>query len=241
MASLRAPTLLPVLALNSLPPAHIDWGDLFLSGALGMAAGFITSALGGPINVTIVNESARCGFLRAFLIAAGAVVMETIYCSVAFAGFSSVFDSHTVQATMQLASFILVLWLGLKYLFAGHVPGEERSLKVVESRLHPHAAFWIGFVRVLANPGVLLLWLGITASLLSHGALTNTWASKGVFCAGVASSGWIWFAGLSWGVSRGHGRFSGKVLRRISQFSGIVLLVTAVIIASRLIHLLARR
>ncbi|HTH48524.1 MAG TPA: LysE family transporter [Candidatus Limnocylindria bacterium] len=230
-----------MFALTPLPPVHIDWEELILGGSLGMLAGFITSALGGPINVTIVNESARCGFLRAFLIAAGAVVMETIYCSVAFAGFGSVFDSRTVQATMQLVSFILVLWLGLKYLFVGQVPGEERSLKVVESRLHPHTAFWIGFVRVLANPGVLLLWLGITASLLSHGALANTWAAKGVFCLGVASSGWIWFAGLSWGVSRGHGRFSGKALRRISQFSGIVLLATAVLIASRLIHMLARR
>jgi threonine/homoserine/homoserine lactone efflux protein len=230
-----------VLAFHSLLPANTSWDDLVLGGSLGMLAGFVTSALGGPINVTIVNESARCGFLRAFLIAAGAVVMETIYCSVAFAGFGSVFHSHMVQATMQLVSFILVLWLGLKYLFAGQVPGEERSLKVVESRLHPHTAFWIGFVRVLANPGVLLLWLGITASLLSHGAMADTLVTKGVFCAGVAISGWIWFAGLSWGVSRGHGRFSGKALRRISQFSGIVLLVTAVIIAGRLIHLLARR
>ena len=158
-----------------------DWQELQLDAGLGMLAGFITSALGGPINVTIVNESARNGFLRAFLIAAGAVLMETIYCVVAFAGFSSLFLSHTVQAVMQLTSFVLVLWLGLKYLLAGHVPGEGRVERMVEKRLNPHTAFWIGFVRVLANPGVLLLWLGITASLLSHGALDPTWASKGVF------------------------------------------------------------
>ena len=96
-------------------------------------------------------------------------------------------------------------------------------------------------MRVLANPGVLLLWLGITASLLSHGALADTWVSKGVFCGGVAVSGLIWFAGVSWGFSRGHGRFSVNSLRRISQLSGIVLLVTAGILAVRLIHLLARR
>ena len=219
----------------------MDWSELYLSASLGLLAGFITAALGGPINVTIVNESAKGGFLRAFLIAAGAVVMETIYCAIALAGFGSLFQTHIVQAVMQLASFLLVLWLGLKYLFAGHVPGEARSLRAVELRLHPHTAFWIGFVRVLANPGVLLLWLGITASLLSHGVLADTWVSKGVFCGGVAVSGLIWFAGVSWGISRGHGRFSVNSLRRISQLSGIVLLVTAGILAVRLIHLLARR
>lgn len=219
----------------------IDWEDLALSGSLGLLAGFITSALGGPINVTIVNESATRGFRHAFLIATGAVLMETVYCLVAFAGFGSLFESRTVQAAMQLVSFLLVLWLGVKYLVAGQVPGAARSLRVVEARLHPHAAFWIGFVRVLANPGVLLLWLGITASLLSHGALTNTWASRGVFCGGVALSGLIWFAGVSWGVSRGHGRFPVKVLKRISQISGVALLATAALLAGRLIHLLARR
>ena len=218
-----------------------DWQELPLDAGLGVLAGFITSALGGPINVTIVNESARSGFLRAFLIAAGAVLMETIYCVVAFAGFSSLFLSHTVQAVMQLTSFVLVLWLGLKYLLAGHVPGEGRVERMVEKRLNPHTAFWIGFVRVLANPGVLLLWLGITASLLSHGALDPTWASKGVFCAGVAASGLVWFAGVSAAVARGKGRFSVKLLRTISQASGIVLLITAVVIAVRLVQLLAKR
>ena len=218
-----------------------DWQELPLDAGLGVLAGFITSALGGPINVTIVNESARSGFLRAFLIAAGAVLMETIYCMVAFAGFSSLFLSHTVQAVMQLTSFVLVLWLGLKYLLAGHVPGEGRVELMVEKRLNPHTAFWIGFVRVLANPGVLLLWLGITASLLSHGALDPTWASKGVFCAGVAASGLVWFAGVSAAVARGKGRFSVQLLRTISKASGIVLLITAVVIAVRLVQLLAKR
>lgn len=217
-----------------------DWQELYLSLSLGLLAGFLTSALGGPINITIVNESARGGFLRAFLIAAGAVVMETIYCAIAFAGFGSLFQTHTVQAAMQLASFLLVLWLGVKYLIVGAVPGETRSLRAFEARLHPHTAFWIGFVRVLANPGVLLLWLGITASLLSHGVLSDTWATKGVFCGGVAASGLLWFAGVSWGVSRGHGRFSVNSLRRISQVSGVLLLVTACVLAVRLVHLLAR-
>ena len=213
---------------------------MLTAGGLGLLAGFITSALGGPVNVTVVNESATRGFRGAFIMAVGAVLMETLYCVAAFAGFAQLFQIQFVRAAMELFSFLLVLWLAIKYLRAGHIPGEERVEEFVERKLHPHTAFWTGFVRVLGNPGVLLLWIGITGSLLAHGALEATWDSKGFFCAGVAISGFVWFAGVSWGVSRGHGKFSAIALRRLSQASGVLLLITAVVIAGRIVSLLAK-
>ncbi len=214
--------------------------EMLTAGGFGLLAGFITSALGGPVNVTVVNESATRGFRGAFIMAVGAVLMETLYCVAAFAGFAQLFQIQLVRAAMELFSFVLVLWLAIKYLRAGHIPGEERVEEFVERKLHPHTAFWTGFVRVLGNPGVLLLWIGITGSLLAHGALEATWDSKGFFCAGVAVSGFLWFAGVSWGVSRGHGKFSAIALRRLSQASGVLLLITAVVIAGRIVSLLAK-
>jgi threonine/homoserine/homoserine lactone efflux protein len=218
----------------------ISLTDMLTAGGLGLLAGFITSALGGPINVTVVNESATRGFRRAFIMAIGAVLMETIYCAVAFAGFAKLFEIQFVRAAMELFSFLLVLWLAIKYLRAGHIPGEEKVEEFVEQKLHPHTAFWTGFVRVLGNPGVLLLWIGITGSLLAHGAMEASWTSKGCFCLGVAGSGLVWFGGVSWGVSRGHSQLSSLALRRLSQASGILLLITAAIIAGRIVMLLAK-
>lgn len=220
-----------------------DWQDIITAAAVGIGAGFITSALGGPINITVVNESAQRGFSRGLLIALGATAMEIVYCAAAFAGFAELFQRPLVRAIMELFSFLLVLWLGIKYLRAGHLevgPKLERLEHLVEEKLHPHTAFWTGFVRVLANPGVLLLWIGITGSLVAHGVLQPTVAGKLMFCGGVAAAGCTWFTGLSWGVSRGHGRFSVPTLRRISQASGLLLLITAGLIASRLIVALAK-
>ncbi len=214
--------------------------EMLTAGGLGLLAGFITSALGGPVNVTVVNESATRGFRGAFIMAVGAVLMETLYCIAAFAGFAQLFQIQLVRAAMELFSFVLVLWLAVKYLRAGHIPGEEKVEDFVERKLHPHTAFWTGFVRVLGNPGVLLLWVGITGSLLAHGAIEPTWGSKGFFCAGVGLSGFAWFGGVSWGVSRGHGRFSAIALRQLSRASGVLLLVTAVVIAGRIVLLLAK-
>ena len=138
---------------------------------VGIVSGLVTSIPGGPVNAAILNEGARRGFARTIFIGAGAVLMEAIYCTIASAGFGEIFGNPTIQAAMELGSFVLTLWLGMKYLLGSPMPGEERGIEMVEHRFHPHAGFWIGFSRVLGNPGILLLWIGVAASLLAHGWL----------------------------------------------------------------------
>jgi threonine/homoserine/homoserine lactone efflux protein len=48
--------------------------------------GFLVQFPVGPINLTILNEGARRGFKWAVLIGSGAVLMETLYCALAFMG-----------------------------------------------------------------------------------------------------------------------------------------------------------
>src|SRR5256885_8625502 len=88
----------------------------------GFVSGFVVSIPVGPINISIVNEGARRGFAWAFLIGLGATIMEVIYCAIAFAGFTQMFDSRWIKATMELVSFLLMLFLGVKYLVAHSLP-----------------------------------------------------------------------------------------------------------------------
>ena len=209
--------------------------------ALGITAGFVTSIPGGPINATIVAEAPRRGLRWALFLGLGAVWMEAIYCTFAFAGFTRFLMQGWALAIIELVSFILMLWLGLKYLRGGTVPGEQRMEAFVEGAFHPSSAFWTGFLRVLGNPGVLLLWVTVVATLLSRGWLDNDWSSKWPFVGGVAAGGFAWFALVGWGVSRGGQTFEDRTLRRFSMASGIFLLVVAVVVGSRLVQLLAER
>src|SRR5208282_2806669 len=118
---------------------------------LAALAGFMTALIFssipvGPINLTILNEGSRRGFLWAMLIGLGAATMETIYCSVAFTGFSSFFDIRVVKASMEVFSFVFLLFLGTKFLFAQtvNVPLklDAASKKIegrLEEKLHPHS------------------------------------------------------------------------------------------------------
>ena len=215
--------------------------DYLIAAFTGFVSGFLVSIPVGPINISIVNEGARRGFGWAFLIGLGATIMEVIYCAIAFAGFTHLFDSRVVKATMELVSFLLMMFLGVKYLFAHSLPATTRSVESFEHRLHPHTAFWTGFVRCLGNPGVLLFWITISATFISHDWMDDTWQSKGMCLLGVTLGCFSWFTLLSFLVSRGHGRFSTTTLLRMSQFSGASLLMVSLVMGGRLVKLLAHR
>lgn len=210
-----------------------------IAGFAGFAGGFLVSIPVGPINISIVNEGAQRGFRWAFLIGLGATVMEVIYCGVAFAGFSRLFDAKWFKATMELVSFLLMLYLGIKFMFAHSLPATTRSVERVEHRLHPHTAFWTGFVRCLGNPGVLLFWITVSATFTAHDWVEETWRSKGACWLGVALGCFSWFTLLAYLVSRGHGKFSTRTLLRMSQISGASLVLVAIVMGVRLIKLLA--
>ena len=206
----------------------------------GAITGFICAVPVGPINVAIMEEGIQSGRKRAFIIAIGALLMEMIYCVIAFSGFASLFNDKTILATVELISFLAVTFFGIKYLMIDDVTVQGKRAKVVEQRLSPHTAFWTGFVRVLVNPNVLLFWIMISAVLLSNQTIQPAWQSRMscVIGAGIGIGGW--FTLLVIGSARVKNRFSDKTLVKFSQISGILLLILAIVIAVRLINTIAQ-
>ena len=233
----------------------MDLNPIFLAGFAGFVIALVFSSFPvGPVNLTILNEGARRGFGWAVLIGLGASVMEAIYCAIAFTGFSSFFDNHTVKATMEVFSFVFFLFLGAKFMMAQtvNVPtkldaASARLSQRLNERLHPHSAFMTGFVRVMGNLGVLLSWIVIAAYLMSHEAYfsSRTWvcdqfAAKAACVAGVILGTNCWFCAFSYSVSRNHGRFSQKTLLRMQHTSGFCLLLAGVYGGLHIIWQLAR-
>ena len=217
-----------------------DAHDLFISWVMGALSGFVVSIPVGPINITIVNEGVRRGFWWSFWIGLGAVAMEMIYCAMAFAGFSGLFASEILHAAIQLVSFLLMLILGIKYVLTQSLPAMTKTVERVEHRLHPHTAFMTGFVRVLANPVVLLFWITIAATFIAHEWMNNTWPSKTACVLGVGTGVLLWFVLLSFGVSLGHGKISERSLVRMAQVSGALFLIAALFLGARLVSLIAK-
>ena len=220
-----------------------DLSPILLAMLTGFVAGLLLSMPIGPVNLTIINEGARKGFLWAVLIGLGASSMELIYCSIAFTGFSSLFGSRFIKTSMEVFSFAFFLFLGVKFLTTKSVTtpttrlgaAAEKIEARLEEKFHPHSAYMIGFVRVLGNFGVLLFWIGLAAYLMSHQAffttqdfVANTLCAKLACILGVGLGTNLWFCTLSFSVSRGVNRFDERTLLRMQHFSGICLIIIGV-------------
>ena len=206
------------------------------AGLTGFISGLLLSIPVGPINLTIMNEGAQRGFRSALLIGLGATVMEVIYCAIALTGFAAFFQSVWVKSGMEVFSFAFMLLLGIKFLMAKTVVAPlhisktaDRLEERLEDKLRHHSAFMTGMVRVAGNVGVLLLWIILAANFMSREWVQPTWEGKLVCLAGVTLGMGVWFVGLSWAVSFGHGKFSEKTLLRMEHFSGVGLLIIALI------------
>jgi len=220
-----------------------DLPPIPLAALAGFVCALIFSSIPvGPVNLTIINEGAQRGFKWALLIGLGAATMEVVYCSVAFAGFSSFFDRHLVEAVMKVFTFVFLLFLGTRFLAAKKIAATtefgskaEQLEGRIEEKLRPHSAFAIGFVRVMGNVGVLATWLVIAAYLMSHEAyfsddywVADSFAAKTACVIGVTLGTITWFCGLSFGISRTQGRIGENTLLRMQHFSGLCLIALGI-------------
>lgn len=234
--------------------------SIFIAAPTGLLIGLLLSMPVGPVNLTIINGAAQRGFKYAMLIGLGAVTMDVIYCTIAFTGFSSFFGDRLVRTSMEVFTFVFMLFLGVKFLSAKTVAAPthlgvaaSRIEKRIDEKLNPHSAYMIGFTRVLGNMGVLLFWIVAAAYFMSHEAyltshewVEDTVAAKAAFISGVALGAITWFCALSYIVSRrGYGRLNEHTLVRMQHFSGFCLLALGLYdgghIAWQLAHLARHR
>ena len=209
--------------------------SILLAGLTGCISGLLTAIPVGPVNLAILNEGARRGFARAAMIGLGAVVMEVIYCFIAFTGFATFLTQIQVRTAMELISFVFMLFLGFKFLLAKSTDVSVAPLGTtvskieerIEERLHPRSGFMIGLVRVLGNLSVLIFWIVFAAHFIAREWVTPDWPGKLACVAGVAVGISLWFFALSYAASRGHGKFSQKTLLRLEHWSGAGLLALA--------------
>ena len=163
-----------------------DVPPIAIAALTGLVSGFLLSVPVGPINLTIINEGARRGFLFAALIALGSTAMEVLYCAIAFTGFSSFFGNRFIKAAMELFSFAFMLYLGVKFLAVKKISEHTRIEEKLEARLHPHSAFMMGFVRTMGNPGILVFWIILAANFITRGWVSPDMRGKTACIAGVA-------------------------------------------------------
>ena len=196
----------------------MDVSLLFIGIAIGLA---VTAPL-GPVNILVIRNAIRRGFVVAFLVGLGAVVGDVVYATAAAYGISWV--SHLIEdyarPLMIIGGILLVItgvWLARKRIELSAIEGEDQqAVRLIGKML---AAFGL----TITNPGEFFGFIAIFGTMSGMLRLHDDWMRPPTVIAGVAVGGVAWWLFLSFLVSRIKTRISDKALVRISRWTGILI------------------
>jgi len=215
-----------------------ELSDLMQAFLAGLGCGFIVSVPVGPVNVTVINNALRKGFLPAFLAGLGAIFAESFYAALMLAGHSSLLDRPTWSLALRIVAVVVMAGMGVRSLLAKPERFEAQSAATAEradERWHHPRTFLLGFVLTISNLMLVILWATLAAFLFAREWVGPGLLSRSTCLAGVFTGGAVWFLLLAFFVSRAHHRVKPRTLAWLVRACGVVLLVCAGLLAYRLV------
>lgn len=189
---------------------------------IGVAIGLAVTAPLGPVNILVIRNAIRRGFVAAFTVGLGAVAADLLYAAAAAYGVSWV--SHLIEdfaRPLMIAGGALLVavgvWLARKRVALAGMEPEDQSGGVKAARML--AAFGL----TISNPGELFGFLAIFGAMSGVLRLHEDWTRPPTVVAGVAIGGILWWLFLGYLVSSFKSRISDRALERINRWTGILI------------------
>ena len=187
----------------------------------GLGIGFINSIPIGPINVSIIDTSFKRGFSQAFMIGAGALIVDIGYCIIAVFGVSMV-QTYVEQMFLPLGFPVLSI-LGGRLIYKGYSGTSVQTFHpATQTELTKN--FSLGFLIYLSNPLAVGFWIFAAGFLYSYKLLHHTMVEQTIFVTGMAIGTAAWFLLLAKFVAWKRATVSESTIRRITMGTGFVLI-----------------
>lgn len=183
----------------------------------GMGVGIALAAPIGPINIEIIRRGLTGGFVHGWLVGAGALTADTVYCALVVGGFARVADTPLLRAPLLLLGAVVLLYLGAA---AWRAPAAVATDAAPSSR----GSYLVGLAMAAANPFGIVYWLSIGAALIASVVRQSGEAAAPLVVVGVFSGIMAWVTFLA-GVTRiGRSFVSARSLRVLTAAAAIALI-----------------
>lgn len=203
-----------------------ELGMLFL----GIAIGFIAAAPVGPVNVMIMQQAFRRGFLPGLLTGIGSVVADAMFASAAAFGMTAVGDFFEGHARIiQLVGGVILVLFGLR-LVLSH---PHFNLNYGEPARGLVSGIAAAFALTITNPGALLGFLALFGALGDWAPEPGNWLAACELVLGVIAGSFLWWLMISAIVARLRVHLDDHWLERVNGVAGGLLMGFGVIILIR--------
>jgi threonine/homoserine/homoserine lactone efflux protein len=171
----------------------------------------------GPVSAAIVSESPRRGWRVGPLIATGHIALELVLIILIGLGLTSILGNPFIQKVIALAGGILLLYMGLSYIWAGYRGTMELPEGGAETYRRDHRnLIGLGMITTISNPFWYAWWAMVVPGYLSEVSSFGVGAIA-AFYIGHISADYLWDTLLSATISAGQrwltgGRYRGLIL-----------------------------
>jgi threonine/homoserine/homoserine lactone efflux protein len=165
---------------------------------IGFIAGFLASVFGWQINLIAIQKGIDRHKWAPFLVGMGAASADLVFIYCYFTGANLLLYNPRWWTALKWIGIVTIFGLALRLLLrkpktldlpAGKQPGAKRY-------------FLLGFIVVIANPAVFLLWLGVMSFILTHFPQLKNRPEEWFFMGGFFLGAGAWFIILVFQMQR---------------------------------------
>jgi len=191
---------------------------------LGILAGFLAASLGWQINLIAIQRGLHRGRSAAFLVGCGAILADIIFLWVGLAGTAPILEHPEWWGIIRWVGITVILMLAARVFFIHSKPRPQ--IEEVQKK-NPTRNFVVGFLVVMTNPVVFLMWLGVIGFLRVHFPEARMPGFKEFFLSGFLVGGLLWFIPLALIFLKRLKRWTESNHTLISHISGGILVLVA--------------
>lgn len=191
---------------------------------LGILVGFLASCFGWQIDLIAIQRGLKRGRTAALLVGCGAILGDMIFLALGFTGTEPLLDHPEWWGIIRWVGIILILILAVRG-FWGHSKPREQGEEV--SKRNPTKNFLVGFLVVVTNPVVFLMWVGIIGFLRAHFPEAREPWFTNLFLAGFLIGALLWFFPLAFIFLKKLNRWSAENHVFLSRLSAATLVLVA--------------
>ena len=156
---------------------------------IGILAGFLASCFGWQIDLIAIQRGLKRGRIAAFLVGCGAILADMIFLSVGFTGTQPLLEHPEWWGIIRWIGIGVILALAARG-FLGHSKPRKQVEEVSER--NPTKNFLVGFLVVITNPVVFLMWVGVVGFLRAHFPEAREPRFEGFFLSGFLIGAMLW-------------------------------------------------
>ncbi len=161
---------------------------------LGILAGFLASCFGWQIDLIAIQRGLKRGRTAAFLVGCGAILADMIFLSVGFTGTQPLLDHPEWWGIIRWIGIGVILALAARGFWG---PSHPRKQDEEVNKRNPTKNFLVGFLVVITNPVVFLMWIGIIGFLRTYFPEARGPGFKEFFLIGFLIGAMLWFVPLA--------------------------------------------